>query len=231
MKIRIKFEKSGDMKFIGHLDVMRFFQKLLRRADIPVAYSQGLSPHQIMSFALPLGIGLESEGEYLDIEITKSISSDTAVDRMNMHSVEGIKILSFKELEKGTENAMASVSTARYRVKFRDDYKFCEDMPSRFRDFYAQNEINILKKTKKSERLVDIKPLIYEYEANADSIELCLSCGSVDNIKPELVIEAFCSYLGVTYDEYMLLITRIDLYTGTYPEILSLDDVGKSIDE
>ena len=58
MKLRIKFNKFGAVKFIGHLDVMRFFQKALRRADIDVAYSGGFSPHQIMSFASPLGVGL-----------------------------------------------------------------------------------------------------------------------------------------------------------------------------
>ena len=51
MKIRIKFAKYGTMKFIGHLDTMRFFQKALRRADIDIKYSEGFSPHQIMSFA------------------------------------------------------------------------------------------------------------------------------------------------------------------------------------
>ena len=54
------------MKFIGHLDIMRFFQKALRRADIPVAFSGGFSPHMIMSFANPLGVGLTSDGEYFD---------------------------------------------------------------------------------------------------------------------------------------------------------------------
>lgn len=54
MKVRVKFAKYGCMKFIGHLDVMRFFQKAIRRAGIDVAYSTGYSPHQIMSFASPL---------------------------------------------------------------------------------------------------------------------------------------------------------------------------------
>ena len=63
MKARIKFAKWGAMRFIGHLDVMRYFQKALRRADIDVAYSEGFSPHQIMSFAAPLGVGLTSNGE------------------------------------------------------------------------------------------------------------------------------------------------------------------------
>ena len=58
MKIRIKFRKYGVMKFIGHLDMMRYFQKAMRRAEIDIAYSEGFSPHQIMSFAAPLGVGV-----------------------------------------------------------------------------------------------------------------------------------------------------------------------------
>ena len=67
MKIRIKFAKYGTMKFIGHLDTMRFFQKALRRADIDIKYSEGFSPHQIMSFAAPLGVGIESYGENMNM--------------------------------------------------------------------------------------------------------------------------------------------------------------------
>ena len=68
MKIRIKFSKQGAMKFIGHLDTMRYFQKVMRRADVDIRYSEGFSPHQIMSFAAPLGVGITSNGEYVDIE-------------------------------------------------------------------------------------------------------------------------------------------------------------------
>ena len=53
MKVRIKFSKYGALRFIGHLDVMRYFQKAIRRAEIDIAYSEGFSPHQIMSFASP----------------------------------------------------------------------------------------------------------------------------------------------------------------------------------
>ncbi len=69
MKIRIKFSKQGNMRFIGHLDIMRYFQKAMRRADVDIRYSEGFSPHQIMSFAAPLGVGLTGSGEYLDIEV------------------------------------------------------------------------------------------------------------------------------------------------------------------
>ena len=63
MKARIKFRKFGAMKFIGHLDVMRFFQKVMRRADIPIAFTGGDSPHMIMSFANQLGVGVTIDGE------------------------------------------------------------------------------------------------------------------------------------------------------------------------
>ena len=69
MKIRIKFRKYGIMKFIGHLDIMRYFQKAMRRADIDICYSSGFSPHMIMSFASPLGLGLESDGEYTPLPL------------------------------------------------------------------------------------------------------------------------------------------------------------------
>ena len=68
-KIRVRFTKHGAVRYIGHLDVMRYFQKCIRRAKVNVSYSAGYSPHQIMTFAAPLGVGLESEGEYMDLGI------------------------------------------------------------------------------------------------------------------------------------------------------------------
>ena len=94
MKARIKFRKYGVMRFIGHLDVMRYFQKAMRRADIPIAFTSGYSPHMIMSFAQPLGVGVTSDGEYLDIELKESISSEKAVKQLNAVMVEGIDIVS-----------------------------------------------------------------------------------------------------------------------------------------
>ena len=68
MKIRIQFAKYGKMIYIGHLDIMRYFQKALRRADVDLAYTQGYNPHPILSFAAPLGVGITSCGEYADLQ-------------------------------------------------------------------------------------------------------------------------------------------------------------------
>ena len=67
MNVRVRFAKYGAVKFIGHLDVLRYFQKAVRRSGLKIAYSQGFHPHQIMSFASPLGVGITSEGEYMDM--------------------------------------------------------------------------------------------------------------------------------------------------------------------
>ena len=78
MKIRIKFQKQGTVRFIGHLDVMRYFQKVMRRAEVDIRYSEGFSPHQIMSFASPLSVGLISHAEYVDIDVNSSGNSNEA---------------------------------------------------------------------------------------------------------------------------------------------------------
>ena len=92
MRLRIKFRKYGVLRFIGHLDLMRFFQKAIRRAEIDIAYTTGFSPHQIMSFAAPLGVGLSSNGEYMDIEVNSMISCQDAKKRLNEASVPGIEV-------------------------------------------------------------------------------------------------------------------------------------------
>ena len=121
MKARIKFRKYGVLRFIGHLDVMRFFQKLMRRADIPIAFTGGYSPHMIMSFASPLGIGLTSDGEYLDIELTAPVNSQEAVKRMNKECVEGIEVLSIRQIpDEKKMTGMTILAGADYLVSVKE---------------------------------------------------------------------------------------------------------------
>lgn len=229
MKVRIRFKKEGVMKYIGHLDVMRYFQKLLRRADIPIAYSTGMSPHQIMSFAMPLSTGLESDGEYVDIEITDRVSSKEAVKRMNDCNVEGIEIISFKELPEGAKNAMASISAADYAVSFRQGYKPPFSCMDTLKKMLKEPVINVLKQTKKSETIVDIRPGIYMLSGDDEKIRMCLSCGSVLNIKPELVISEAYKRNGYELPDFALAIRREEIYTEIDGVRLSLDAIGEDI--
>ena len=160
MKARIKFRKYGALRFIGHLDVMRFFQKVMRRADIPIAFTGGYSPHMIMSFASPLGIGLSSDGEYFDIELREAVNSTDAVRRMNEACVEGIEVVSMKQIaEEKKMTGMTILSGADYLVSLKKG-ALPQDWKASFAAFMEQPEIRIVKQTKRSEKEVDIRPLI-----------------------------------------------------------------------
>ena len=112
LKARIKFRKYGAMKFIGHLDIMRFFQKVMRRADIPIAFTGGFSPHMIMSFANPLGVGVTSDGEYFDIELAEEIDMNAAVERMNRVVVEGIEVVNMVPISDDKKRTGMSIVAA-----------------------------------------------------------------------------------------------------------------------
>ena len=231
MKIRIKFRKNGVMKFIGHLDIMRYFQKALRRAGIPVAYSGGFSPHMIMSFANPLGVGVTSDGEYFDIELREKITSKEAVRLLNAQMVEGMEVVSFVEIpEDKKSKGMTIVAGADYLTSVKDG-NFPEGWQEKLETFAALEEIMVLKATKKSEKEVNIRPMIYQIEARGEQIYMQLATGSVQNLKPELVAETFAKYIDVP--ELSFVHHRLETYanigTEDAPEFVSLDALGTEI--
>ena len=235
MKVRIKFAKQGAMKFIGHLDIMRYFQKAVKRAGLDAAYSEGFSPHMIMSFAAPLGVGVTSEGEYFDLELKTPMSSEEAVERLNQVMVEGMEVLSVREVPEGKKGkAMSLVAAADYLVSFREGMEPGKDWKEKVPAFMEQQEIRIQKKTKKNEKEVDIKPYIYEMEIRGESIFLKLAAGSVKNTKPELVMEAFYGFCGQEFQPLSLLIHRMEVYGDLGEEgerkLVSLEDLGEEIE-
>lgn len=233
MKVRIKFSKSGCMKYVGHLDIMRYFQKAIRRSGIPIKYSEGFNPHQIMSFAAPLGVGITSEGEYMDIELKESIPSCEGHSRLQETMVDGIDILQFKYLPDNAKNAMSSVVAALYELKIKHPdtypYSYEELLQGKKRFFDDASSIMIVKKTKKGERELDLKPLIHHFSISESPLcfHLQVSTGSNDNIKPELVLEHFFQFMGkeeCTGRDFF--IHRLDMMTEKDGKILSLGEVG-----
>ena len=214
------------MKFIGHLDIMRYFQKAIRRAEIPIAFTSGYSPHMIMSFANPLGVGLTSDGEYFDIELTESIASKEAVRRLNEQMVDGMEIVSFVQIPDDKKSkGMSIVAGADYLSSVKNG-SLPEDLAEKLEAFYAQNEICVVKKTKKSEKEVDIRPMIYKLECRDGKIYMRVAAGSVQNLKPELVVEAMCNEAGVPFNRYDYRIHRLETYMGEKEELQPLSASG-----
>lgn len=204
------------MKFIGHLDIMRYFQKAVRRAGIDIAYSEGMSPHMIMSFASPLGVGLTSDGEYMDIEIHTPIASAQAIDALNSVGVEGITVTQFRQIgDTKADRGMTLIAAADYELSFRSGYEPRGGWQSGISQFFAQKSIIVTRKTKRSEQETDIRPMIYELSVHGETMFMKLAAGSAANLKPELVMDAYLSSVGIKTEPFAYEIHRCELYADT----------------
>ena len=232
-KLRIKFSKHGPIVFIGHLDIMRYFQKAIRRAEVDISYSTGFSPHQIMSFAAPLGVGLCSNGEYFDIGVDALTTAHQVKETLNNQMVEGIEILSVKKLPDDAGNAMASVAAAGYTIHFRNGHEPDFDLFGQLEAYLAQDTIWAIKETKKSTKTFDLKESIYQLAWNEtdQTIYMLVNASSGGNIKPSFVMENIYAFCGQTAGEFDFLITREDTYTNTgtedMPVFVPLDAIGE----
>lgn len=233
MKLRIKFSKHGPIVFIGHLDMMRYFQKAMRRSEVDISYSTGFSPHQIMSFAQPLGVGIHSNGEYFDIGVDSLTSSKQVKDALNQVMVEGVEILSVKRLPERAPNAMSSVAAASYTIQFREGYEPDFDLFGQIDSFYAQEDIPAVKETKKSTKSFNLKEYIYDlqYDVNHKKITMLVNASSAGNVKPAFVMQNMYQFCGQEASEFAFIITREDTFTniGTEdkPKFVPLDAIGE----
>ena len=237
------------MRYIGHLDTMRFFQKAIRRAQIDIAYSEGFSPHQIMSFAYPLGVGMESDAEYFDIEVRTFTDAEDVRSRLDLVTGEDVSILSVRMLPERAENCMSAVIGADYMIGCKKGYdhtllpkdrKLWEEALS---SFMARETVIVEKSTKKGTQMTDIRPFIIEcrlcdaVETDAFSSEdimdtecpvlfLKACAGSRANLKPGLFMQTFLDYAGWEAEELGIAVTRKELYALSGETWIPLEDVG-----
>ena len=211
MKVRIKFSKHGVLKYVGHLDFMRYFQKAFRRTDIDVSYSKGFSPHMIMSFAQPLGVGVESDGEYFDVEVSDDENVDLFVDKLNEQMAEGVEVLEAIVLPEKAENAMASVAAASYEIEFyKDAPPITEKLIKKFVD---SPEVSYVKKTKTGERTINIKDFVFDIRyLSMRALYICVDASSGGNLKPATLCDALLKMDNKNIDDYPFHITRKDTY-------------------
>ena len=173
MKIRFKFTRSGPMRFIGHLDMMRYFQKAVMKSGIKAAYSEGYHPHQIMSFAYPLGVGMETDGDYMDLEMTEDCDPEGLMEALNSVMHEGTYIKEVSVLSDNALNAMASVEAADYLLYIDGDPEKIKEAVSLMLDM---KEIAAEKSGK------NIREGIYEAYVSDDGNAVFLKLSSGSNL-------------------------------------------------
>jgi len=200
-----------------------------------VSYSQGFSPHQLISFASPLGVGNTSDSEYMDMQLEACEDLEQIKTSLNNTMSEEIQVVSINRLTEESKTSMSLLAAADYLVSYKDGYACPENFTEQFAAFANQATILVTKKTKKSEQDIDLKKYIYEYAFdlqefeqkightfdqtvaevydNGTKVYLQLTCGSVHNIKPDFLMEEFCKYIGFEYNPYAYQIHRMEMYT------------------
>lgn len=204
--IRSRFYKKEDMIFISHLDLIRVFERTMRRANIPMAYTQGFNPHPIMSFATALGVGVSSDAEYIDIRLDQKISLEVFMDRLNQALPQGLKIIRSQYIDKDEKSLMAIVDASIYLVEI-DLFENIEKqvIESKIQSFLELEEILEIKEKKQKKgkgyrgkskvqiQKNNIREGIIEMEllkkhGNKIVIKCMLITGSKGNLRPEIVI-------------------------------------------
>ena len=219
MKLRIRFSKFGPIKYVGHLDMMRFFQKAIKASGLPVKYTEGFSPHQVLSFAAPLGVGTESESEYCDLELTESENIGQYFDVLNEEMCDGLKIRGFYVLPEKAKNAMASVQGASYRIVLKNED--CRTLLTEsVTKFLSSETVLSYKETKTGTKERNLKEAVYDIrEENGDLIFTC-DASSGGNLKPSALLEGLFGPYKVTLNPWDYQIIRIEVFTKDEKENL-----------
>ncbi len=206
--IRVRFTRGDEVKFISHLDLMKVFERAIRRSGLPIAYSQGYNPHPGMVFGLPLSVGTTSCGEYADFELSREIDADEFMDTLNKCLPCGINITDAAE-KNVKSNIMASIAQADYSIDiFLHETLSQQEAEEKLKSMMSLEQIIVMKTGKAGSKEVDVKPLIvnvrlekiemvpagYEAFETAFTLKCTFKAGSASNLRPELFVAALSKY-------------------------------------
>ena len=198
---------------------MRTIQRVVRRAALPAEYSKGFNPHMNLSIAQPLSVGMYSEGEYMDLNLTEEVDESYIIDKLNENSPSGvgfIKAVKIEDIEdkKKIPQAMALIEAAQYEIVIR--YKDSCLLSDELSNLEKRTVWESLKKSKSGEKLVDIKPMVktinYNIADNKLTINCILSCGSRENLSAELLAQYIRSSTSNVEEQAFIDVKRIELY-------------------
>lgn len=205
--VRIKFRKTGRLRYISHLDLDRTVRTALVRTKIPVWYTEGFNPHAKMVFAQPLPLFAESECELLDIKITEKMPFDEIKQRLRAAFTEELYTLDvYTPRDKFTD-----IAYAEYRIS--GDFEIGKEKITEF----LSKEITVTKKTKSGEKTLDIRPQVRSLVLNADgSITAVLDASGASYLNPDIL----CRALFDVDTDY--LITRTNWYKLSSGELTEI---------
>lgn len=223
----LQFRKGDIVRHLGLLDLQRTMQRALRRSGLPVSYSKGFNPHIVMSFASALSSGIPGDAELLDVSLCGDVAEEECLAAMNHVLPPALSCSRVRLVDDKFPKVSASLRTAQYRIILRggDARRIAECLPA----FLAEEEIMALRKTKKNETMVNIRPMIYElsaeYDEQNDKAAMTARVSFIEQatLKPDLLLEALCTYCNAQLPKHE--IRRTNLFGEVNGQAIALIDM------
>ncbi len=217
MKLRALLTKSEEIRFISHLDYAALIERAIRRAKLPVAYSEGFNPHMKIAFASALAVGITSQAEVMDIELVRPVSQPEAWDKFAAALVPGVSLLRLVPYEKKVKSLMAAVDLAKYcvRLPYKDSKEAaCAVIANFFAAPCAIYRRTMPKKTREIDAKAYIKKIHAEKEKTDLLLSLAIAITPSGSIKPSEAIELFRQKFGLCVEPNEAKIHRTALLSG-----------------
>ena len=192
---RIKYTKTGNLKYMSHLDLLRTMQRILHRAELPIWYTEGFNPQPKLSFGLPLSVGCESVCEYLDIRLTESLSCEEVATRIEKAFPREMHVTEVYY----PETKYNLIGAAGYSMVIGTE-NADEALAERVRELFAK-ELIIEKETKRGTKTLDLSAAILSlsvrFEDGLLKIDTVLPASNDQYINPDLLVTAMQTHLGI----------------------------------
>ncbi len=208
--IRLRFSKTGRAKFISHLDLNRTMTRALRRAKLPIWYTEGFNKHPYLTFAAPLSLGYEGLSEYMDIRLVEDRPMEEVLAALNAAMPEGLLFTHAAE----AVCKPADLATADWRIT-------ADCTVDEVTAFLAQPSVTVEKRTKKKTlKTVELKPLLGNLQAETAEghtvLTVNLPCSNTETVNPSLILGALQAFLGRDVHATVLRLCLRDTVGATY---------------
>lgn len=234
--LRIEYSKSGFMRYLGHLDMVRLFERGLRRGQVPLLFSQGFNPHPKISFAAPLSVGYSSDAEIVEIEVEEGWPDTALPDIFKTCFPDGVDYKRHRTVG-ASKSLMSMMQSSDYELIWSVPQSYCHNAQTVLENLLQRPSISAMKKSKgKKDREIDLRPMVRDLKL-MDSVRvenkslfiqnhlvetsLCdlrifvrLDAGSDSNLKPDLLMEAIAGLVGIEggLSASPLQVQRVALY-------------------
>jgi radical SAM-linked protein len=206
LKLLITFRKSESARWLGHLDILRTFERAIRRSELPIAFTTGFNPREKIAFASALSVGVTGDEELATLEFTEALQPDSVVSRLNSKLPAGIQLTSAREIpDAGSRDLLNSFDRAEIQVVCVCppglELSAVADCASRL---LTSTELPIQREREGKVKEVDIRPLIHEIRAEAVegerlALTMILALGSEGTAKPQEIVGLLaCDIPGIS---------------------------------